>query len=34
MLERSTALRDEFNTAILAMKEDGTLDKLIREQIY
>ena len=33
MLESSTALRDEFNTAILAMKEDGTLDKLIREQI-
>jgi len=33
MLESSTALRDEFNTAILAMKEDGTLDQLIREQI-
>ncbi|MCR5082896.1 MAG: transporter substrate-binding domain-containing protein [Parasporobacterium sp.] len=33
MLDSNTALRDEFNTAIQAMKDDGTLDKLISEQI-
>ena len=33
MLDSNTALRDEFNTAIQAMKEDGTLDTLVSEQI-
>lgn len=33
MLEGKEALRDEFNTAIAAMKEDGTMDRLIQEQI-
>jgi ABC-type amino acid transport substrate-binding protein len=33
MLESKTALRDEFNQAIEAMKADGTLDKLIDEHI-
>ncbi len=33
MLDSNTALRDEFNTAIQAMKDDGTLDTLISEQI-
>ena len=33
MMEDSTALRDEFNAAIADMKADGTLGRLIREQI-
>ena len=33
MLESNTALRDEFDQAIKAMKEDGTLDSLIEEHI-
>ncbi|MBE5969811.1 MAG: transporter substrate-binding domain-containing protein [Lachnospiraceae bacterium] len=33
MLESNSALRDEFNTAIQGMKEDGTLQTLISEQI-
>jgi len=33
MLESNTALRDEFNTAIEAMKSDGTLDTLVQEHI-
>ena len=33
MMESNKALRDEFNTAIKAMKDDGTLDKLIKEEI-
>lgn len=33
MLEGKEALRDEFNTAIAAVKEDGTLDRLLQEQI-
>ena len=33
MMEDNAALRDEFNAAIAAMKEDGTLDRLVKEQI-
>ncbi len=33
MLDSNTALRDEFNTAIQAMKDDGTMQTLIAEQI-
>ncbi len=33
MLESNSALRDEFNTAIQAMKDDGTMQTLIAEQI-
>lgn len=33
MLEDNEVLRDEFNTAIASMKEDGTLDALIEEHI-
>ena len=33
MMEDNAALRDEFNAAIEAMKADGTLDKLVKEQI-
>jgi len=33
MLEKNSALRDEFSAAIQAMKEDGTLERLVREQI-
>jgi ABC-type amino acid transport substrate-binding protein len=33
MMEDNTALRDEFNDAIAAIKEDGTLEKLIEEHI-
>ncbi len=33
MMESNAALRDEFNTAIAAMKSDGTLDRLAKEQI-
>lgn len=33
MLDKNTALRDEFNTAIDDMKADGTLDRLVKEQI-
>ncbi len=33
MKEENTALRDEFNTQIKAMKEDGTMQKLIDEHI-
>lgn len=33
MLEDNEALRDEFDVAIAAMKEDGTLDQLIDEHI-
>lgn len=33
LLEGKEALRDEFNAAIAAVKEDGTLDKLVQEQI-
>ena len=33
MMEGNAALRDEFNTAIAAMKADGTLDRLVKEQI-
>ncbi|WP_026658840.1 transporter substrate-binding domain-containing protein [Butyrivibrio sp. AC2005] len=33
MMEGNEALRDEFSNAINDMKEDGTLDKLISEQI-
>ncbi len=33
MMESNAALRDEFNTAIAAMKADGTLDRLVKEQI-
>ncbi len=33
MLEKNKALRDEFDTVIRAMKEDGTADKLIKEHI-
>jgi ABC-type amino acid transport substrate-binding protein len=33
MLEKNAALRDEFNTAIADMKSDGTLDRLVKEQI-
>ena len=33
MMEDNTDLRDEFNKAIDEMKKDGTLDKLVKEQI-
>ena len=33
MMEDNAALRDEFNAAIEAMKADGTLDRLVQEQI-
>lgn len=33
MLEENTELRDQFNEAISAMKTDGALDRLIKEQI-
>ena len=33
MLENNTALRDEFDQAIAAMKADGTLDNLVEEHI-
>ncbi len=33
MLETNKALRDEFDAAISDMKADGTLEKLVREQI-
>ena len=33
MMEGNSALRDEFNAAIDAMKADGTLDRLVKEQI-
>ncbi len=33
MMESKTALRDEFDAAISAMKADGTLDRLIKENI-
>ena len=33
MMESNAALRDEFNAAIEAMKADGTLDRLVKEQI-
>ena len=33
MMEDNTALRDEFNDAIAAIKEDGTLEKLVEEHI-
>ena len=33
MLDSRSELRDEFNTAIQAMKDDGTMDKLIQEHI-
>lgn len=33
MMEDNATLRDEFNTAIAAMKADGTLDRLVKEQI-
>jgi ABC-type amino acid transport substrate-binding protein len=33
MMEDRTELRDEFNAAIAEMKEDGTLDRLVEEQI-
>jgi len=33
MMEDNAALRDEFNAAIAAMKADGTLDRLVKEQI-
>ena len=34
MKEENTALRDEFDAQITAMKEDGTLNKLVDEFIY
>ena len=33
MMEDNIALRDEFNAAIADMKADGTLERLVREQI-
>ena len=33
MMESNAELRDEFNAAIAAMKADGTLDRLVKEQI-
>lgn len=33
MMESNAALRDEFNAAIADMKADGTLDRLVKEQI-
>lgn len=33
MMEENKELRDQFSAAITAMKEDGTLDRLIQEQI-
>ncbi len=33
MMENKAALRDEFSAAIAAMKADGTLDRLVKEQI-
>ena len=33
MMGENEALRDDFNTAIAAMKEDGTMDALIKEHI-
>ena len=33
MMEDNAALRDEFSAAIAAMKTDGTLDRLVKEQI-
>ena len=33
MMEDNTALRDEFNDAIEAIKEDGTMEKLVEEHI-
>ncbi len=33
MMEGNEALRDEFSNAIIDMKTDGTMDKLINEQI-
>jgi ABC-type amino acid transport substrate-binding protein len=33
MLEENESLRDDFNAAITAMQEDGTMDALIREHI-
>ena len=33
MMEENESLRDEFSNAIIDMKTDGTMDKLINEQI-
>lgn len=33
MLEKNADLRDKFNEAIASMKADGTLDRLVKEQI-
>ena len=33
MLEENADLRDQFNEAIVSMKADGTLDRLVQEQI-
>ena len=33
MIEDKAELRDEFNNAIADMKADGTLDRLVKEQI-
>ena len=33
MMEENAALRDEFNAAIADMKADGTLERLVKEQI-
>lgn len=33
MMESNAALRDEFNAAIADMKADGTLERLVKEQI-
>ena len=33
MLEKNADLRDQFNEAIASMKADGTLDRLVQEQI-
>ena len=33
MMDDNTALRDEFNDAITAIREDGTLDELVEEHI-
>ncbi len=33
MMEDNEALRDEFSSAIKDMKDDGTMDKLVKEQI-
>lgn len=34
MMEGKEDLRDEFSSVINDMKEDGTMDKLVKEQIY